>query len=411
MSTDRVKHEKFWFPDGNVVLSIPRIEKETPSQVGQGRGLSNAHGGQSQASAGKRRRTEDNSPTRETRVIFRVHKSILSMHSPVFQGMFALPEVASGSGIAGTSNLPGSLDETYEGAPVVELSDTEEQVVKLLGVFYDPLYVQFSLQSIHPQIDMLHYFSSLSFEPRDYVLHKRLLPLMEIADKYQVDTITTRIIKHIEADWPQTLIEWDRVEEQLKEVRNNSRNRSELRKKVLLEPVAAINFARRFQAKDILPAAFQVLLGTHYNDDWDDEGLRARIREGNRDAFELFVRTNRARWKLLSKEDYLLLGKMHDNVKIFVDMLFTWTSYNVIDQPNRQCSNQAHDSEQMKFLRADIRDCLRSARDVFGAVSEYNDEAGPRRRKFTFCKSCNEHIKNSLLFHIRHAIWKIIKHG
>lgn len=256
---------------------------------------------------------------------------------------------------------------------------------------------------------MLHYFSSLSFEPRDYVLHKRLLPLMEIADKYQVDTITTRIIKHIEADWPQTLIEWEKVEEQLKEVRNNSRNRFELRKKVLPEPVAAINFARRFRAEDILPAAFQVLLSTRYRDDWDDQVLRARMREGKHDAFELFVRTNRARWKLLSKEDYFLLGKIHDNVKVFVDNLFTRTSYNVIDQPNRQCSNQAHDYELMKILRVDIRDCLRSARDVFGAVSEYYDEAGPRRKRFTFCKSCNDHIKNSLLFHIRFAIWKTVK--
>lgn len=128
MSTERVKHEKFWFSDGNVVLSIDRIEKQTKCQVDQGYGLQ-------LASAGKRKRTED------SRVLIRVHKSILSKHSPVFEGMFALPEAASGLENAGADNLPGSLDEMYEGAPVVELSDTEEQVEMLLGVFYDPLCV------------------------------------------------------------------------------------------------------------------------------------------------------------------------------------------------------------------------------------------------------------------------------
>lgn len=127
MSTERVKHEKFWFSDGNVFLSIDRTEKKTKCQVDQGRGL--------QALVGKRKRTEG------SRVLFRVHKSILSKHSPVFEGMFALPEVASGPENAGAENLPGSLDEMYEGAPVVELSDTEEQVEMLLGVFYDPLCV------------------------------------------------------------------------------------------------------------------------------------------------------------------------------------------------------------------------------------------------------------------------------
>jgi len=306
----------------------------------------------------------------------------------VFEGMFALPEIASGSENASTSNLPGTLDEMYEGAPVVELSDTEEQVVKLLGVFYDPF--------------------SLSLEPRDYVLHKRLLPLMEIADKYQVDTITSRIKKHIEADWPQTLKEWDKVEEQLKEIQSNSRNRFDLRKAALPEPIAAINFARRFGAEDILPAAFQVLLRTRYSDDWNDEGLLARMRIGNHDAFELFIRRKRARWRLLSKEDFLLLGKIHDEVKDFVnDGLFR--SYSLIDQPNRQCSNQVHDSEQMRLLRASIRDCLRSARDVFGTVSEYYNDKSHRRINFTFCKSCNDYIKDHVLYHIRFAMWKVVK--
>lgn len=101
------------------------------------------------------RRTEENldassyaSSLSTRRTLFRVHKGILAKHSPVFEGMFTLPDPAESTNAARSRvgfgyDAHGHLNKEYEGAPVVELSDTMEQVEQLLGVLYDPLYVPF----------------------------------------------------------------------------------------------------------------------------------------------------------------------------------------------------------------------------------------------------------------------------
>ena len=82
---DPRRHEILYFPDGNVVICS--------------------------AGAGS------------NRVLFRVHKSLLSAHSTVFKDMFALP------------TLPG-VDETYDGVPVVVTADEAKGWEDLLGLLY-----------------------------------------------------------------------------------------------------------------------------------------------------------------------------------------------------------------------------------------------------------------------------------
>jgi hypothetical protein len=56
------------------------------------------------------------------RVVFRVHQSILSKNSPVFETMFTLPAV--------------DANEMYDGVPLVWLPDAAEEVESLLRVLY-----------------------------------------------------------------------------------------------------------------------------------------------------------------------------------------------------------------------------------------------------------------------------------
>lgn len=79
------KYDELWFDDGSIVLAVV-----------------------------------DNG----TRHIFKVHKSLLAKHSPVFRDMFTLP-------------CPTS-DETYEGLPVVAMPDSFRDLCDLLRVLYDP---------------------------------------------------------------------------------------------------------------------------------------------------------------------------------------------------------------------------------------------------------------------------------
>lgn len=65
------------------------------------------------------------------RSYFRVHKSILCKHSPVFEQMFMLPPLTEEDKVV----------ETYDGVPAVDMPDSAEDVGSFLGVLYDPTYV------------------------------------------------------------------------------------------------------------------------------------------------------------------------------------------------------------------------------------------------------------------------------
>lgn len=85
-------HEFLWFPDGNVILTTDLY-------------------------------------------LFKVHKSLLSLHSSVFKHMFELPNV--GSSTAG-ENSAGVAQEMYDGLPLVTLvGDKGEDVVHLLRTVYE----------------------------------------------------------------------------------------------------------------------------------------------------------------------------------------------------------------------------------------------------------------------------------
>ena len=57
-------------------------------------------------------------------VAFRVHKSILSLRSEVFRGLFSLPDAGSA----------GSVADTIDGAPVVHVSDSPADIRRLFLV-------------------------------------------------------------------------------------------------------------------------------------------------------------------------------------------------------------------------------------------------------------------------------------
>lgn len=58
-----------------------------------------------------------------TGLIFRVHRFTISLHSPVFRDMFALPE------------QPG-VNATHDGITLVQMPDSAEELAELLNAFY-----------------------------------------------------------------------------------------------------------------------------------------------------------------------------------------------------------------------------------------------------------------------------------
>src|SRR5260221_6028517 len=57
--------------------------------------------------------------------LFRIHRSILSRQSQFFEDMFSMPQV------------PSQEDELIDGCPVVQLSDTAEDMGNIISLLYD----------------------------------------------------------------------------------------------------------------------------------------------------------------------------------------------------------------------------------------------------------------------------------
>jgi hypothetical protein len=55
--------------------------------------------------------------------LFRVHRSVMALHSEIFEDMFSMPQPATVS--------------TVDGVPLLRLSDTEKQVSWMLETFYE----------------------------------------------------------------------------------------------------------------------------------------------------------------------------------------------------------------------------------------------------------------------------------
>ncbi|TDL16671.1 hypothetical protein BD410DRAFT_795064 [Rickenella mellea] len=123
---DRKRHSSLWFDDGNIVLA-----------------------------------------TRAS--IFRVHRGLLSKNSPVFSDMLSMPQ-------------PETMEPTFDGLPIVELSDDDTDFTHILNFFYDRRYYLGGMPTT---------FSIVS-------------GLLRMSTKYQVDELRDEIISHLAIAYPRT---------------------------------------------------------------------------------------------------------------------------------------------------------------------------------------------------------------
>jgi len=143
------RHNVLWFPDGNVVLATDSL-------------------------------------------LFRVHKSFLSLHSSIFKDMFDLPHVSAGDsggsdGVRNMRNATAMARDEYEGLPLVSLvGDKGEEVAHLLRAVYDRGY--YKCDDDETSLDVV-------------------TALLLLSTKYDFATIRGEVIKHIARHYPTTLEE------------------------------------------------------------------------------------------------------------------------------------------------------------------------------------------------------------
>ncbi|TFK51928.1 hypothetical protein OE88DRAFT_1605039, partial [Heliocybe sulcata] len=113
--------------------------------------------------------------------VFRVHKSLLLMHSEVFKAMLDFP--------------PGSAQESFEGAPLVHLDeDVDSDDIRCL------------LNAIYKR----QYFIKGAYTPFD-----RLAALLRMSKRYRIKHLKDEIAAHLSLIYPTTLSDFRRRDKTL----------------------------------------------------------------------------------------------------------------------------------------------------------------------------------------------------
>ncbi|KAJ7629881.1 hypothetical protein B0H17DRAFT_1150396 [Mycena rosella] len=171
-------------------------------------------------------------------IYFRLHRSILVKHSPVFADMFSMP--------------PPPTAEKYDGVPLVEMPDDADGLRTLIALLYDPQCISVILKSED--------FAARMFDPA------------VLARKYQVDWIREMVASHLEQQWPRTLIDWDTMADAELGYFFTGIPHANLKVHRLPEPVTAIRLARECDVPAVIPIAFLHLLRQPLEIDPDDAG-------------------------------------------------------------------------------------------------------------------------------------------
>ncbi|KAK7025111.1 BTB domain-containing protein [Favolaschia claudopus] len=136
----------------------------------------------------KRQRTEDAPPTRSStwrsdgnvvlqagNTQYRVHWSVLALHSPVFHDMHGLPQPAE--------------QATVEGCPVVELPDDPQDVEHLLTALYTPTFLS-----------------------QEKISFSAVAALVRLGKKYEFKDLFDSVVGRLASEIPMTLQAYDAME-------------------------------------------------------------------------------------------------------------------------------------------------------------------------------------------------------
>jgi len=107
--------------------------------------------------------------------LFRVHRSVLSKHSPVFRTLFERDE--------------DTKTETLRGCLHVALDDTKEEIEALLNVIYDGFRIDF------PELTVVNF--------------PTLANIFRMATKYRIDRARKDILDRLKEEWPFALTRHD----------------------------------------------------------------------------------------------------------------------------------------------------------------------------------------------------------
>ena len=131
----------------------------------------------------------------------------------------------------------------------------------------------------------------------DSDLEISLFGVMRLVKKYDLEHLRSTLASRVEAQWPQSLVEWSVYKDYTKRLAAHLL----LSDARILEPAAAIRLATDHDIPRILPAAFYALSCLNIDDDW--ETRKDRLKRTGR------LLLPSARWHLLTQSDHSRLRR------------------------------------------------------------------------------------------------------
>ena len=218
---------------------------------------------------------------------------------------------------------------------------------------------------------------------------------LKLIDKYQVDPLRERLVRHIEADWPQSPMEWIALYKIKKAYAEKNKYHLELNMNTPMEnkfpePASAIRLARECNIPSILPAAFLDLVGIEYSHNWD-------VMREEDDHLPFDMRS--ARWHLLSRDDIDRL----ENGKAELLARCCIVRATVFDVPRSMCNGTVLDcAAELKFRlenpHSDPDDLFRTWRfpeenpNPMLILQEIDEDV----EGFDLCRFCRERVHHNI---------------
>ncbi|KAI0315094.1 hypothetical protein OF83DRAFT_1133643 [Amylostereum chailletii] len=216
----------------------------------------------------------------KTVLIFKVHKSVLAACSTFFHDLFDGPQ-----------NALEAASEQYEGLPVMDMQDTNEDLHDFLNAIYFPAYT-----NRHRLLDKPHGFVASAF-PGMY------RGILELAHKYGAKGIRDVVVSSVCEEWPTQLRRWDDREALIQDAALNPPAGNDI-SQFYPDPVHTIRLGIKCSITSVLPVAFYDLSRVHEFDMSGKENSRTSDLDPlPHDGFKCFVRGRAAlRTRLFSLE-------------------------------------------------------------------------------------------------------------
>jgi len=331
-------HDKHWISDGNIVLSAVTAQKDST-------------------------------------LLFRVHKSLLSDQSEVFASMFELPQ-GEGNG----------REELYEGLPLVRLHDTSEEVCALLN----------ALRDLH-QLSERTIYSDTPLRIRD-ALH--------MASKYLMTDLRARLVRIFESEWPLTVEALETKDQLLQDYLRHDDDGVRAEAFIFLgwplhlvpEPASAIALAEDYEIKSVLPAAYYDAVRCAPRCDWD-------LFDWDTDYITK-ASDKPARWDCLSSGALRKIHRLQDLLSEEAGDRFS----RLRQLSFKECSDAQSGAcrkvwfRLVKESRRDVPSRLLD-RDLFGQLRELRIRMS---RSIDICQPCRQRLLDAIL-KARNRAWQCIK--